>query len=129
MSLPYPKPVERDRQRVRIDWTKVSSADVENYSSLVSQSIDELPTVISGCTVTDGMEHQDILDLYAQSLISSLLECALQCFPTHSPSSPTCWLEGCCLWFERVSQLLAQNMERLWLPILRGSISDKKDQT
>ena len=46
LSLPYPKLVQRDRQRVRIDWTKVSSADVENYCSLVSQSIDELPTVL-----------------------------------------------------------------------------------
>ena len=77
----------------RTAWSKVSSADIDHYSHLVSCSITTLPSQIYSCVTPNCTEHNHSLDTYARNFLSTLLDCARQCFPQHS-SSPrrlVCW--------------------------------------
>ena len=68
---------------VHIDWSRVSPVDIENYNHMVC----DLPSNVTGCVVSDCIQHHDTLDSYALNFISSLHNCAVQCFPTYKPSS------------------------------------------
>ena len=46
-----------------------------------------LPTTLCDCLVADCSVHRDILDSYAQKIISCVLDCAHLCFPTYRKSS------------------------------------------
>ena len=85
--LPSSPSVATTTQHAHIDWSEVSSADVEKYNHTVSCSIRELPSNVSACMVSDCNQHHDILDAYARNLITSLLDSASQCFPTYHKSS------------------------------------------
>ena len=81
------------RRPPRAAWSKVSSADIDHYSHLVSCSITTLPSQIYSCVTPNCTEHNHSLDSYARNFLSTLLDCARQCFPQHS-SSPrrlVCW--------------------------------------
>ena len=82
----------------RTAWSKVSSADIDHYSHLVSCSITTLPSQIYSCVTPNCTEHNHSLDSYARNFLSTLLDCARQCFPQHS-SSPrrlVCWNDTSC---------------------------------
>ena len=84
---PCSLPVSSASQCVHIDWSRVSPVDIENYNHMVSCSICDLPSNVTGCVDSDCIQHHDILDSYALNFISSLHNCAVQCFPTYKPSS------------------------------------------
>ena len=65
----------------------MSPDDVDIYCSLLSQSIGVLPTTVCGCSVADCSVHRDVLDSYAQNIISCVLACAHLCFPTYRKTS------------------------------------------
>ena len=80
LSLP-PTPPSVDHS-VRIDWSKATSTHIQRYCDRLSACVDTLPSDIISCVAADCTQHQAMLDLYAQSLISSMLHCASECFPT-----------------------------------------------
>ena len=82
--MPSSPSVATTTQHAHIDWSEVSSADVEKYNHTVSCSIRELPSNVSVCVMSDCNQHHDILDSYARNL---LLDSASQCFPTYHKSS------------------------------------------
>ena len=71
----------------RTDWSKVTSCDIEKYCSMVSRCISPLPADAVDCTLPDCSVHHDVLDSYGMHLVSTLLTCALDCFPTQSVSA------------------------------------------
>ena len=54
---------------------------------LVSQGISTFPSDVYNCISPGCTLHCDTLDLYADHLVSTLLTCALDSFPTRSVSS------------------------------------------
>ena len=84
---------------VRIDWSKLSAANVQNYCDRLSQCINVLPYNVTNCVAANCRKHQAMLDSYAQSLVSSLLHCASECFPTYTVKSgkKACGMECFCL--------------------------------
>ena len=67
---------------VRIDWSKATSTHIQYYCDRLSSWVDTLPSDIINCVAADCTQHQTMLDIYAQSLISSMLQSASECFPT-----------------------------------------------
>ena len=101
LSPPPPPPtVLGPCHSVRIDWSKVSAANVQNYCDRLSQCIDVLPSDVTNCVAANCTKHQAMLDSYAQSLVSSLLHCASECFPTYTVKSGkrlVGWNDSACL--------------------------------
>ena len=86
------------RRPPRTAWSKVSSADIDRYCHLVSCSITTLPSQTYSCVTPNCTEHNHSLDSFARNFLSTLLDCARQCFPQHS-SSPrrlVCWNDTSC---------------------------------
>ena len=65
----------------------VSNCDIDKYISLVSQGISTFPSDVYSCISPDCTLHCGTLDLYADHLVSTLLTCALDSFPTRSVTS------------------------------------------
>ena len=65
----------------------VSNCDIDKYISLVSQGISTFPSDVYNCIIPGCTLHCDTLDLYADHLVSTLITCALDSFPTRSVSS------------------------------------------
>ena len=82
-SSPLPGP----SYSLHIDWQNVSNCDIDKYISLVSQGISTFPSDVYNCISPGCTLHCDTLDLYADHLVSTLLTCALDSFPTRSVSS------------------------------------------
>ena len=102
LSPPPPPPptVLGPCHSVRIDWSKVSAANVQNYCDRLSQCIDVLSSDVTNCVAANCTKHQAMLDSYAQSLVSSLLHCASECFPTYTVKSGkrlVGWNDSACL--------------------------------
>ena len=86
----------------RTDWSKVTSCDIEKYCSMVSRRLSPLPADALDCTLPDCSIHHGVLDSYGMHLVSTLLTCALDCFPTRSVSATRKGLVG---WSQSVSRL------------------------
>jgi hypothetical protein len=54
---------------------------------MLSHSIAVLPSDVSNCVVANCTHHRNVLDSYAQDLVSSLLDCASKSFPTFTVTS------------------------------------------
>ena len=105
----------------RIDWARVSDSDIHKYCSLVSKRITSLQSDVVVCSLSNCSVHHFVLDSYGSHLVSTLLSCAYECFPTCSSS--THGLESVFLQVERVFIVLAQDLEGGWLSIIWGSFS------
>ena len=86
-SSPLPGPSYKPSKSLHIDWQNVSNCDIDKYISLVSQGISTFPSDVYNCISPGCTLHCDTLDLYADHLVSTLLTCALDSFPTRSVSS------------------------------------------
>ena len=60
---------------------------VHETKARVAESLSDLPHEILSCTDTSCSVHHKMLDTYAEHFISTLLYCALQCFPCCTRSS------------------------------------------
>ena len=81
-----------------INWSKVSSTDIDRYCIMVSKHLPSFPQEILNCSIHDCSIHHEVLDSYTHSLISVLDSCSRLCFPsyTHSSASPRLpgWNDG-----------------------------------
>ena len=84
-SLPTTKP--RVLRRTCIDWSKVTPANIQNYCDMLSQFLVSLPSEVSNCVSSCCPHHRDALDFWAQNFVSTMLECASNCFPTITSTS------------------------------------------
>ena len=117
------------RRPPRTAWSKVSSADIDHYSHLVSCSITTLPSQIYSCVTPNCTEHNHSLDSYARNFLSTLLDCARQCFPQHS-SSPrrlVCWNDTSCSKLKQTANFWYRLWGRCWSSLFWGSVSDKEN--
>ena len=71
----------------RIDWARVSDSDIHKYCSLVSEHITSLQSDVVVCSLSNCSAYHSVLDSYGSHLISTLLSCAHECFPTRSSST------------------------------------------
>jgi hypothetical protein len=71
----------------RIDWSKVSSDNIDVYRSMVSSKLLEFPADVFLCFDSHCSVHSDQLDFYADHVVSVLLNCAVACFPSRISSS------------------------------------------
>ena len=71
----------------RIDWARVSDSDIHKYCSLVSERITSLQSDVVVCSLSGCSAHHSVLDSYGSHLVSTLLSCAYECFPTRSSST------------------------------------------
>ena len=69
---------------------------------MVSRRLSPLPADALDCTLPDCSVHHGVLDSYGMHLVSTLLTCALDCFPTRSVSATRKGLVG---WSQSVSRL------------------------
>ena len=78
-------------------WSKVSATNIEIYCNYLNQHSSTLSTDILSCSDTACLQHNLLLDKYADQLVSTLIACAKQCFPTRSSSSRTLvgWNDSC----------------------------------
>ena len=53
----------------------------------MSQRIASLPSEVVDCSLSDCSAHHAVLDSYGTHVVSTLLSCAHECFPTRSTSS------------------------------------------
>ena len=58
---PCSLPVSSASQCVHIDWSRVSPVDIENYNHMVSCSICDLPSNVTGCVDSDCIQHHRLL--------------------------------------------------------------------
>ena len=70
----------------RINWDKVNSSNIQDYCEMLSHSLLPLPASVSNCVSSCCLNHRSDLDIWAQNLTSSLLDCAFKCFPIHCHS-------------------------------------------
>ena len=99
---------------------------MQNDCNRLSQCIDVLPSDVTNCVAANCTKHQAMLDSYAQSLVSSLLHCASECFPTYTVKSDkrlVGWNDSACL-FKKTANFLVQNMEGSRMSQIRSSFSD-----
>ena len=81
---PQPSPSPASRY---IIWSKATSTDLELYKESVRDHISPFPSEIFNCTHTKCFCHQ-ALDRYAENLTTCLLNCAFECLPSSSSSTP-----------------------------------------
>ena len=60
-----------------IDWSKVTPANIQSYCDMLPQFLVSLPSEVSNCVSSCCTHHGD-----TQNLVSTMLECASNCFPT-----------------------------------------------
>ena len=108
---PPPSPSFSPSRSPCILWHKVSSTDIEKYQSLVGQYLPTLSPELVSCSETPCSCHNELLEVYAQQLVSTLLDCAFSCFPCSSPS-PSYRLAG---WNDTCQQL--KDDANLWYKI------------
>ena len=58
-----------------INWSKVSSTDIDQYCVMVSKHLPSFPQDILNCSIHDCSVHHEFLDSYTHSLISVLDSC------------------------------------------------------
>ena len=89
LSTPFPSSssCSSSSGSLRIDWSKASACDIDNYRSEISQHLSMLTSEITKCSSTEYSCHHEALNDYAQHLVSTLLKCAYQCFPTYTNTS------------------------------------------
>ena len=80
----------------KIDWSRISVDDVDRYCHMVHHLLPSLPLAVVTCSRSDCSEHLDLLDSFAQSLLSPLVSSSSLCFPCVSPSPPKIpgWNDG-----------------------------------
>ena len=77
----------------KINWFKVTSADVEIYCDMIPQCLPPLPPGVIGCSTLDCSCHLETNN-YSQSLMSTVVSWSLQCFPCSLLSSESLYLDG-----------------------------------
>ena len=80
----------------KIDWSRISVDDVDRYCHMVHHLLPSPPLEAVNCCRSDCSEHLDLLDSFAQSLLSTLVSSSSLCFPCVSPSPPKIpgWNDG-----------------------------------
>ena len=80
----------------KIDWSRISVDDVDRYCHMVHRLLPSPPLEAVNCCRSDCSEHLDLLDSFAQSLLSTLVSSSSLCFPCVSPSPPKIpgWNDG-----------------------------------
>ena len=94
---PITKPVSSANQ-CRIDWARVSNSNIHKYCYLVSERITSLQSDVVVCSLSNCSAHHSVLDSYGSHLISTLLSCAYECFPTRSNQSFSRLKESSLFW-------------------------------
>ena len=88
LSTPFPSSsCSFSSGSLRIDWSKASACDIDNYRNEISQHLSMLTSGITKCSSTECSCHHEALNDYAQHLVYTLLKCAYQCFPTYTNTS------------------------------------------
>ena len=100
----------------RVDWSRVTPSCIEKYCSMVSMHIPTLPSEVLECSSPSCTAHRTVLDTYGSHLITTLLTCALACFPTRSASITRRRLVG---WTQSVNRLKESSM--FWYKIWEES--------
>lgn len=72
---------------IYIDWSRVTTLDIEKHCSMVSYRLSPLSSEILDCTLPDCSSHHNVLESFGLHLVSTLLTCAIDCFLTRSVSS------------------------------------------
>ena len=67
-----------------INWSKVSSTDIDRYCVMVSKHLPSFARDILNCSIHDCSVHHKVLDPYTHSLISVLDSCSRLCFPSYT---------------------------------------------
>ena len=101
LPVPIVPPVS-SKQLQNIDWSRVTTLDIEKYCSMVSYRLSPLSSEILDCTLPDCSSHHNVLESFGLHLVSTLLTCANDCFPTRSVSSTRRNLDG---WSHSVGSL------------------------
>ena len=60
---------------------------IDIYCHMVHHLLPSVPLEVVNCSRSDCSEHLDLLDSFAQSLLSTLISSSSLCFPCVSPSS------------------------------------------
>ena len=71
----------------KINWSKVTSADVEIYCDMILQRLLPFPPEVIDCSTPDCSCHLETLNNYAQSLMSTVVSCSFQCLPCSTTTS------------------------------------------
>ena len=71
---------------LRLDWDKASRQDYTNFSNLVAQSLPPFPPDIACCCSPNCSLHLSSIDLFADKIITCLLNCAFATIPSHLTS-------------------------------------------
>ena len=102
----------------KINWSKITDDDVNNFLQLLQQSLPSFPSTAHTCTDPQCTAHKGFIDHYCYQLLAAIDAAANACFPKILPRK-TRRVPG---WNVKLSEtksnLLGQNMERVWLPSL-----------
>ena len=86
-TTPLPSSSVSSCNTPNIDWSKVSSQDIEKYQEMVAQRLSSLlPEIVNCCNVA-CTSHHVMLDNCAHQLVNTLLECSyILLLPCHDMS-------------------------------------------
>ena len=78
-SVPASSP-STSKPAVHIDWSKATPSNIMKYRDMISERLSDPPAEFLCCSQPDCSTHINLLDNYADHIISTLIDCAYCCF-------------------------------------------------
>ena len=86
-SVPISLPSATPTPALRLDWSKAIPANILKYQEMISERLSDPPAEFLCCSQPDCLTHNNLLDNYAEHIMSTLINCAFCCFPCRPSSS------------------------------------------